>query len=95
MVSSRYIHNGYVRRTFEDGAYWILDWVYNDSCIEEWQYEVVRYPFVPDYHIIRYENFEGAGDDESQETILSTHKTLAEALSILRVLLASGGLNYE
>jgi hypothetical protein len=94
MVSSKYRHNGYVRRTFEDGAYWILDWVYDDSNIEEWQYEVARYPFVEDYHITRYDFFDILADDD-QETILSTHKTLAEALSILRVLLASGGIKYE
>ena len=94
LVTSKYEHNGYVRRTFDDGAYWTLDWVFEDTTIEQWQYDVARYPFVPDYHIIQYETFDSY-DDDGQETILSTHKTLAEALSILRVLLASGGIKYE
>jgi hypothetical protein len=28
-------------------------------------------------------------------TLLSTHKTLAEAISICKVLLANGGIKYE
>jgi hypothetical protein len=94
LVTSKYEHNGYVRRTFDDGAYWTLDWVFEDATIEQWQYDVARYPFVPDYHIIQYECFDN-DDDDHQETIISTHKTLAEALSIVRVLLASGGIKYE
>jgi hypothetical protein len=94
MVIGKYINNGYVRRIFEGGAYWIPDWVYEDDAIGEWQYEVARYPFVEGYHIIQYEFFDDASAD-SQENILSTHKTLAEALSIVRVLLASGGIKYE
>jgi len=94
LTTSRYERNGYVRRTFDDGVYWTLAWVFEDDTIAEWQYDVARYPFVPDYHIIRYDFFDNDLDD-GQETILSTHKTLAEALSIVRVLLASGGVKYE
>jgi len=86
--------DGYTRRVFNDGAYWTIEGIYDNDEIEEWQYDVARYPFVPGYHIIRYDSFERDATD-SQKTIISTHKTLAEALNIVRVLLASGGIRYE
>jgi hypothetical protein len=95
MELTTFKNNGYVRRVFSDGVYWTLDWVHGNDDIESWQYDVARYAFVPDYHIIRFEDFDSEDEDDGQETIISTHKTLAEALSILRVLLASGGLKYE
>lgn len=59
--------------------------------VRYWQYAVTKYPFVPGFHVIQF-----ADEDsyEDYETILSSHKTLAEAMNILKVLLANGGVRY-
>lgn len=87
---------GYVRRVFDDCVCFTPNLVYNDDTVEQWYYEVVRLAFVPEYHVVRWEyDYNTFTDDDPFMTVLSTHKTLAEALSICKVLLANGGVKYE
>jgi hypothetical protein len=82
--------NHYVRRVFPDSVVWVPRkyWDSPDGN-SSFAFVVQRYPFVPDYHV----TFLGYDpEDESTEDIMSTHKTLAEAVSILNVLLANGGM---
>lgn len=80
--------NQYVRRVFPDSVVWVPRRFW-DSGELNFAFVVQRYPFVPDYHI----TFLGYDyNDESTQDIMSTHKTLAEAVSILNVLLANGGM---
>jgi hypothetical protein len=81
-----------VRREFEDHIQWMPRWVVEHADISYWRYSVHRYPFVPGYHLVHYPN-DSAGDDD--DVVISTHKTLAEAVSILKVLLANGGVVYD
>jgi len=81
-----------VRREFEDHVQWMPRWVVEHADISYWRYSVHRYPFVPDYHLVHYP----ADDSDDDDCIvISTHKTLAEAVSILKVLLANGGVVYD
>ena len=80
-----------VRREFDDHIQWVPKWVAEESGVDYWRYSVHRYPFVPGYHLVHYPN-DSAGDDD--DVVISTHKTLAEAVSILKVLLANGGVVY-
>ena len=80
--------NHYVRRVFPDSVVWVPR-KYWDSVELNVAFVVQKFAFVPDYHI----TFLGYDpDDESTEDIMSTHKTLAEAMDILNVLLANGGM---
>jgi hypothetical protein len=81
-----------VRREFDDHIQWVPKWVMDDSNVFYWRYSVHRYPFVPGYHLVHYPN---DVDDDDGCIVLSTHKTLAEAVSILKVLLANGGVAYH
>jgi hypothetical protein len=47
---------------------------------------------VPGYHLVHYP---GDSSDDDDDVVISTHKTLAEAVSILKVLLANGGVVYD
>jgi hypothetical protein len=46
---------------------------------------------VPGYHLVHYP---GDDADDDDDVVISTHKTLAEAVSILKLLLANGGVVY-
>jgi hypothetical protein len=81
-----------VRREFDDHIQWMPRWVLEENGVDYWRYSVHRYPFVPDYHLVHYPN-DNPGYNEDC-IVLSTHKTLAEAVSILKVLLANGGVVY-
>ena len=85
--TSRVCRNGYVRRVFEDDVHWAPAWLFDTDEPYSWDYGVMRLPFVPEYLLIEYR------DDEHgyYEHILSAHKTLAEAMGILKVLLAAPG----
>lgn len=80
------------RRVFDDHIQWVPLWVIKSFGIQYWRYSVCRYPFVPGYHLVHYVG-DSANDDA--EVVISTHKTLAEATSILKVLLANGGVVYD
>jgi hypothetical protein len=80
-----------VRRSFEDHIQWLPRWVVEESGVYYWRYSVHRYPFVPGYHIVQYP---GDSPDDDDDVVISTHKTLAEAVSILKILLANGGVVY-
>jgi hypothetical protein len=80
-----------VRREFNDHIQWIPKWVVERDDINYWRYSVHRYPFVPGYHLAFYPGEDSYDDDV---VVLSTHKTLAEAMSILKILLANGGVVY-
>jgi hypothetical protein len=80
------------RRVFDDHVDWVPSWVLKDHRVDYWLYSVHRYPFVPDYHIVQYT---GANFFDDYHIVISTHTTLAEAASILKVLLANGGVVYD
>jgi hypothetical protein len=85
------VYDGMWRRVFNDCVTWQPAYIYHDKTIDEWDYVVEKYPFVPGFHVCQI-------DDEAgiiQDRVLSSHKTLAEAMSICKVLLANGGIRYE
>lgn len=79
--------DGYVRRVFADDVHWAPAWIFDDEEDSSWSYGVMRLPFVPEYLLVEYH------DDEHgcYESVLSGHKTLTEAMGILKVLLATPG----
>jgi len=79
------------RREFDDHIQWVPSWVIGREDVDYWKYSVHRYPFVPGYHLVHYPGDDPIDDDE---IVISTHKTLAEAVSILKILLANGGVVY-
>jgi hypothetical protein len=81
-----------VRREFDDHIQWLPSWLVEHADVSYWQYSVHRYPFVPGYHLVQYP---ADSPDDDDCIVLSTHKTLAEAVSILKVLLANGGVIYN
>ena len=85
------VYDGMWRRVFEDCVTWCPDYIFYDTTIEEWDYIVEKYPFVPGFHVCLVDQFE----DVLHDKILSSHKTLAEAMAICKVLLANGGVRYE
>lgn len=87
-----YYGHGMLRRTFNNCTQWIPQEVFEKA--EQWDYAVYRFPFVPGFHVCRiYDDDTPAGDADWEE-ILSTHKTLHEAMAICKVLLANGGAHY-
>ena len=79
------------RREFDDHIQWVPSWLLEHADVDYWRYSVHRYPFVPGYHLAHYPGDNSYNDDE---IVISTHKTLAEAVSILKLLLANGGVVY-
>jgi hypothetical protein len=61
---------------------------------DSWDYAVYKSPFVPGFHLCFMEDDYDLPDDV-QEHILSTHKTLHEAMGLCRLLLANGGAHGE
>ena len=92
-VDATHTSSGLYRRVFDDFVQWIPSDVWHYAT--GWEYAVYKWPFVPGFHLCRVyddDTPEGLGD---WEEILSTHKTLHEAMAICRVLLANGGATYE
>ena len=85
--------NHYVRRVFPASVVWVPRSHWDTGYSVRFAFVVQKFAFVPDYHI----TFLGYGydGDDGDDYVMSTHKTLAEAMSILNVLLANGGLIYE
>ena len=81
--------HGMWRRVFDDAVAWQPDYIYYDQSIDEWDYSVCKYPFVPGFHVVALDH------EHQSENILATHKTLHEAMAICKVLLANGGVHYE
>lgn len=83
------------RRVFDDAVQFVPSWLINNPEVESWDYSVFKFPFVPGFHVCYMED-EDEFDDTSdiQEFILSTHKTLHEAMGVCRLLLANGGIKY-
>jgi hypothetical protein len=79
------------RREFDDHIQWVPSWLISRDDVHHWRYSVHRYPFVPGYHLVHYP---GDDADDDDDVVISTHKTLAEAVSILKLLLANGGVVY-
>ena len=79
------------RREFDDHIQWVPSWLQEHADVDYWRYSVHRYPFVPGYHLAHYP---GDNSYNADEIVISTHKTLAEAVSILKLLLANGGVVY-
>ena len=84
------VRDGMWRRVFDYCVTFQPDYLYYDHSIDTWDYAVEKYPFVPGFHVVCIEHT----DTEGNDTILSSHKTLAEAMSICKVLLANGGVHY-
>lgn len=75
------------RRVFEEYVQWIPRWVTDSSM--SWEYCVTKYATVPGFHLVQYKR---DYEDELYEEVLCSYKTLHEAMSICRVLLANGGV---
>ena len=74
-------------RLFEDSVTFQPTYLKYANTVYEWDYAVSKFPFVPGFHVCEF-------DDDGQEYVLSTHKTLHEAMDIVKILLASGGVRY-
>lgn len=74
------VKDGYVRRVFDDYVQWFpAAWNNRPGTLP---YCVTRIPFVPGYHLCSFEQ----GEIYVYTRILSTHKTLHEALDIAKVI---------
>lgn len=87
------ISHGVWRRVFDDCVTFQPDWLRDNDSVDCWDYAVFKYPTVSGFHVCYIPDMEPEEDDNC-ETILSTHKTLHEAMGVVRVLLASGGVRY-
>lgn len=92
MHADEYVSNEMVRRVFDDFTQWLPKAVYYTA--EQWDYAVYKYPFVPGFHVCRIYDDDMPDSSDDWEEILSTHKTLHEAMGVCRVLLANGGAHY-
>ena len=93
-MSNEVFKDGYVRRVWARDVTFTPRIVFDGKGVDMWYYDVVRFPFEPGYHVVRYEDTYDV-NNSPDITVLSSHKTLAEALSICKVLLANGGIKYE
>ena len=84
--------DGMVRRVFQHTVQWLPEHVYEHA--NQWDYAVYRFPFVPGFHVCEILDETEDGLD-SWEQIVSSHKTLHEAMGVVKVLLANGGAHYE
>lgn len=84
--------HGIWRRMFADCVSFQPDYLQAND-IDHWDYAVMKYPFVPGFHVVHFGIPENP-DDIDAEYVLSTHKTLHEAMGVLKVLLAAGGVHY-
>jgi hypothetical protein len=78
-----------VRLVFPTHVEWMVSPIMPSGSGEP--YGVAKYPFVPGFHLVeRWMGFNPNG-----HYILSSHKTLAEAMGILRILLGSQTFNLK
>jgi hypothetical protein len=91
-LDDREIPGGIWRRVFSDSVQFLP--ISLRGADGGWDYAVFKFPFVPGFHLCLMEDdFDMPLD--VQEIILSTHKTLHEAMGICRVLLANGGIHHD
>lgn len=88
-----YTADGLVRRVFDDLVQWLPDSVYGRAA--QWDYAVYKFAFVPGFHVCEIHDDGTPDGNDDWEQILSSHRTLAEAMAICKVLLANGGAHYE
>ena len=81
-----------LRRVFDDSVQWVPKDLMQS--LATFDYSVFKFPFVQGFHLCLLEDDDDAPDGV-QVSILSTHKTLHEAMGICKVLLANGGIHYE
>lgn len=86
MNAKETVANGVWRRVFDDCV--TFQPAYLRSYEANWFYAVFKYPFVPGFHVCEFTD----DPEDDSESILSTHKTLHEAMGILKLLLANGGV---
>ena len=86
------MHDTLARRIFDDSVQWVpKDLMQVEATFD---YAVFRFPFVPGFHLCLMDDDDDAPNGV-QEHILSTHKTLHEAMGICKVLLANGGIHRD
>jgi hypothetical protein len=81
-----------VRRIYDDSVQWIPKYLLGETV--KFDYAVFKFPFVPGFNLCFMED---ADDTPAglQVLILSTHKTLHEAMGLCRLLLANGGIHRD
>lgn len=84
------IRDGVWRRVYEDCVTFLPDHLFYDRGVERWDYVVMKFTRVCGFHLCEIRG----NDSRNKVKIHSTHKTLAEAMSICKVLLANGGVHY-
>jgi len=77
------------RLVFSTHVEWMVDPIIPSGSGEP--YGVTKYPFVPGFHLVERR----AGFNPNGHYILSSHKTLAEAMGILRILRGSQTFNLK
>ena len=82
------------RRVWDDCVQWLPRDLVEAPGVVTWDYAVFKFPFVPHYHVCFMEDDPDQSAD-TQDFILSTHKTMHEAMGLCRLLLTNGGLHYE
>lgn len=73
--------DAYHRTVFADVVLWHLA-----EYRRRYEYAVARFPFVPGYHVCEFVRYD---HEDPMERPLQVFKTLAEALAVMRVLLAA------
>ena len=85
-------HDTLARRVFDDSVQWIPKYLLGETV--KFDYAVFKFPFVPGFNLCFMEDADDTPDG-LQVLILSTHKTLHEAMGICKVLLANGGIHDD
>lgn len=94
VIDETLLPGGVQRRMFDDAVQFIPLWLTNNDAVESWDYAVFKFPFVPGFHVCLMEEVPDSAYIDTQEHILSSHKTLHEALGLCKLLLANGGIRY-
>lgn len=79
-------------RIYDDSVQWIPKYLLGETV--KFDYAVFKFPFVPGFHLCFMED-DGDTLGGTHETILSTHKTLHEAMGLCKLLLANGGIHRD
>lgn len=87
------VRNGIWRRIFPDCVSFQPEYLKEDA-VSHWDYAVCKFAFVPGFHVCHFGDYEDA-EDVGTEYVLSTHKTLHEAMAIVKLLLANGGVHDD